>query len=128
MILAANRIYAVDMADIDAMGIPDPGGYCRHIDDWKSNDGREARKPGAHCSIWLHEDQASSRNIAHEMDPLEAWKKDADSPQIVKFLGGARYRPKQDIGVTQIVVQRAAVNWATDRWDHSQFPSSILES
>ena len=74
VILAANGIYAIDMTDIDAMGIPDPGGYCRHIDDWKSNDGREARKPGAYCSIWLHEDQASSRDIAYEMDPLEAWK------------------------------------------------------
>ena len=29
VILAANGIYAVDMTDIDAMGIPDPGGYCR---------------------------------------------------------------------------------------------------
>jgi hypothetical protein len=63
VIPAANGIYAVDMTDIDAMGIPDPGGYPRHTDDWKSNDGREAHKPGAHCPIWLHEDQASSRNI-----------------------------------------------------------------
>ena len=75
VILAANGIYAIDMTDIDAMGIPDPGGYCRHIDDWKSNDGREAQKPGAYCSIWLHEDQAPSRNITYEIDPLEAWKK-----------------------------------------------------
>ena len=80
VILAANGIYAVDMTDIDAMGIPDPGGYCRHIDDWKSNDGREAQKPGAYCSIWLHEDQAPSRNIAYEMDPLGAWEKNVDSP------------------------------------------------
>jgi hypothetical protein len=48
VVLAANGIYAVDMTDIDAMGIPDPGGYCRHTDDWKSNDGREAHKPGAY--------------------------------------------------------------------------------
>ena len=70
VILAANGIYAVDMTDIDAMGIPDPGGYCRHIDDWKSNDGREARKPGAHCSIWLHEDQASSTFDSRWVPPV----------------------------------------------------------
>jgi hypothetical protein len=73
VILAANGIYAVDMTDIDAMGIPDPEGYPRHTDDWKSNDGREAYKPGPYCPIWLHEDQASSRNITYEMDPLKAW-------------------------------------------------------
>ena len=37
-----------------------------------------------------------------------------DSPQIVKFLGGERYRPKQDAGAAQIALQRVAVNWATD--------------
>ena len=73
VILAANGIYAVDMTDIDAMGIPDPEGHPKHIDDWKSNDGREAHKPGPYCPIWLHEDQASSRNITYEMDPLKAW-------------------------------------------------------
>jgi hypothetical protein len=48
------------------------------------------------------------------MDPLEAWEKIADPPQLVKFLGGERYRPKQGVGVTQIVLQRVAVNWAAD--------------
>jgi hypothetical protein len=61
------------------------------------------------------------------MDPLEAWKNIADPPQIVKFLGGERYRPKQDVGVAQIVLQGVAVNWA-DAWVHSQIPSSVLES
>jgi hypothetical protein len=75
VILAAHGIYAADMADIDAMGIPDPEGHYIHIDDWKSNDGRTGYKPGPYCPIWLHEDQASSRDIAYEMDPLEAWKK-----------------------------------------------------
>jgi hypothetical protein len=126
VILAANGIYAADMTDIDAMGIPDPEGHHRHTDDWKSNDGRTEYKPGAHCPTWLHEDQASSRNITYEMDPLEAWKKIVDSPQIVKFLGGKRYRPKQDIGVTQIVLQGVAVNWAAD--GHTpKFPAAFLK-
>jgi hypothetical protein len=72
VIPAAHGIYAADMADIDAMGIPDPEGHYRHTDDWKSNDGRTGYKPGSYCPIWLHEDQASSRNITHEVDPLEA--------------------------------------------------------
>jgi hypothetical protein len=41
-------------------------------------------------------------------------------------LGGARYRPKQDIGVTQIVLQRAAVNWATDG-NTPKFPAAFLK-
>jgi hypothetical protein len=72
VIPAAHGIYAADMADIDAMGVPGPEGHYRHTDDWKSNDGRTEYKPAAYCSIWVYEDQASSRNIAHEMDPLEA--------------------------------------------------------
>jgi hypothetical protein len=36
--LAAHGIYAADMMDIDAMGVPGPEGHCRHIDDWKSNE------------------------------------------------------------------------------------------
>jgi hypothetical protein len=61
------------------------------------------------------------------MDPLEALNLFlADSPQIVKFLGGKRYRPKQDIGVTQVVLQRVAVNWATD--GHTpKFPAAFLK-
>jgi hypothetical protein len=63
------------MTDIDAMGIPGPEGRYRHIDDWRSNDGRTENKAAACCSVWVYEDQASSRNITYEMDPLEAWKK-----------------------------------------------------
>jgi hypothetical protein len=61
------------MADIDAMGIPGPEGHYIHIDDWRSNDGRTENKAAAYCPVWMHEDQASTRDIAYEMDPLEAW-------------------------------------------------------
>jgi hypothetical protein len=47
VVLAAHGIYAADMTDIDAMGISDPEGHYRHIDDWKSNDGRTECKPGS---------------------------------------------------------------------------------
>ena len=36
-----SGIFAVNMTDIDAMGIPDPEGHHRHTDDWKSDDGRK---------------------------------------------------------------------------------------
>jgi hypothetical protein len=36
VILASFGIFAADMADIDAMGIPDPEGHTRHVDDWRS--------------------------------------------------------------------------------------------
>jgi hypothetical protein len=65
------------------MGIPDPEGHTRHIDDWKSSDGRKKSLAGSHCQIWVFEDQASYRNITYERDPLGAWKKIADNPQIV---------------------------------------------
>ena len=51
VILAAHGIYAADMMDIDAMGVPGPEGHCRHTDDWKSNDGRTEYKPGSYCPI-----------------------------------------------------------------------------
>ena len=34
VILASYGIFAANMMDIDAMGIPDPEGHSRHIDDW----------------------------------------------------------------------------------------------
>jgi hypothetical protein len=60
------------MTDIDAMGIPGPEGHYRHIDDWRSNDGRTEPRAAAYCSVWVFEDQASYRNITCEMDPLGA--------------------------------------------------------
>ena len=39
VILALFGIFAIDMTDIDAMGIHDPEGYSRHIGDWRSNGG-----------------------------------------------------------------------------------------
>jgi hypothetical protein len=95
VILVSYGIYAANMMDIDAMGISDPEGHFRHIDDWRSNDGRTEPRAAAYCSVWVFEDQASHRNITYEIDPLEAWKKNADSPQIVKFLGGERFKPKR---------------------------------
>jgi hypothetical protein len=59
VILAAHGIYAADMTDIDAMGVPGPEGHYRHTDEWKSNDGRTEYKPAAYCPIWVHEDQAA---------------------------------------------------------------------
>jgi hypothetical protein len=44
VILAPFGIFAANMADIDAMGIPDPKGHTRHTDDWRSNDGRKKSK------------------------------------------------------------------------------------
>jgi hypothetical protein len=42
-------------------------------------------------------------------DPLEAWKEIENKPQIVKFLGGERCKPKENAGVVQLVVGRAPV-------------------
>jgi hypothetical protein len=44
----AHGIYAADMTDIDAMGVPGPEGHYGHIDDWRSNDGRTENKPAAY--------------------------------------------------------------------------------
>jgi hypothetical protein len=52
VILAANGIYTADMTDIDAMGIPNPEGHYRHIDDWKSNDGRTEHGVGPVPEGW----------------------------------------------------------------------------
>jgi hypothetical protein len=43
--LAANGIYAANVVDIDAMGIPDPEGHSRHVDDRGSDDGRTQSMP-----------------------------------------------------------------------------------
>jgi hypothetical protein len=58
VILASYGIFAVNMTDIDAMGIPDPEGHHRHIDDWRSNDGRRKYTAESYCPIWVFEDQA----------------------------------------------------------------------
>jgi hypothetical protein len=47
--------------------------------------------------------------MTYEKDPLEAWKEIENNPQVMKFLGGERYRPKQNAGVVQFVVGRALV-------------------
>jgi hypothetical protein len=75
VILASFGIFAANMMDIDAMRIPDPEGHSRHIDDWRSGDGKTEYKASAYCTIWVFEDQASYRDITYEIDPLEAWKK-----------------------------------------------------
>ena len=90
VILASFGIFAIDMTDIDAMGIRDPEGHNRHIDDWRSNDGRKKSKAETYCPVWVFEDQACNRNMVCEKDPLEAWKEIESNPQIVKFLGGER--------------------------------------
>jgi hypothetical protein len=62
VILAAHGIYAANMTDIDAMGIPGPEGHpYRHTDDWRSNDGRTEPRAAAYCSVWVYEDQAPYR-------------------------------------------------------------------
>jgi hypothetical protein len=65
VILASYGIFAANMADIDAMEIPDPEGHQRHIDDWKSNDGRRKYRAESHCPIWVFEDQAFYRNMIY---------------------------------------------------------------
>ena len=65
-------IYAANMADIDAMGVPGPEGHYRHIDDWGSSGGRTEPKAAACCSVWVFEDQASCRDITYKVGPLEA--------------------------------------------------------
>ena len=51
VILASYGIFAANMMDIDAMGIPDPEGHSRHIDDWGSGDGKTESRASACCSI-----------------------------------------------------------------------------
>jgi hypothetical protein len=109
VILASYGIYAANIMGIDAVGISGPEGHSRHTDDWGSNDGRTEPKAAAHCSVWVYEDQASHRNITYEMGPLGAWKKIADSPQVVKSLRGERCKPKPNIGAIQVVLQRVPV-------------------
>jgi hypothetical protein len=75
VILASFGIFAADMMDIDAMGIPDPEGHTRRIGDWRSNDGRKKSKAEIYCPTWVFEDQATYRNMVYERDPLGAWKK-----------------------------------------------------
>jgi hypothetical protein len=98
VILASFGIFAVDMADIDAMEIPDPEGHNRHIHDWRSSDGRKKSKAEAYCPVWMFEDQACNRNMNHEKDPLGAWNEIENNPQIVKFLGGKRCKPNEHAG------------------------------
>jgi hypothetical protein len=35
VVLASFGIFAIDMMDVDAMGIHDPEGHSRHIGDWR---------------------------------------------------------------------------------------------
>jgi hypothetical protein len=58
VVLASFGIFAIDMTDIDAMGIHDPEGHSRHIDDWRSNGGRKKSKAESHCPVWVFEEQA----------------------------------------------------------------------
>jgi hypothetical protein len=76
------------------MGIPDPEGHTRHIDDWKSNDGRKKSKAESYFPIWVYEDQASYhgprapyRNTAYEGGPLEAWGEIAELTPDCEILG-----------------------------------------
>jgi hypothetical protein len=108
VILASFGIFAANMVDIDAMGIPDPEGHTRHIDDWKSSDGRKKSKAESHCPIWGFEGQATYRNMVYEGGPLEAWNKIEGDPQIVKFLGGERCKPGPNQGVVQLVMGRCS--------------------
>ena len=55
VILASFGIFAIDMTDIDAMGIHDPEGHSRHIDDWRSDDGRKKSKAESYCPVWVFE-------------------------------------------------------------------------
>jgi hypothetical protein len=111
VMLASFGIFAADMMDIDAVGIPDPEGHTRHIDDWRSNDGRKKSKAGSYCPIWGFKDQATYRNMVYEGDPLGVGsaKKNGGDLQIVKFLGGGRCKPGPNQGVAQLVIGRAPV-------------------
>jgi hypothetical protein len=51
VILASSGIFAANMMDIDAMGISGPEGHSRHIDDWRSNDGRTEPRAAAYCPV-----------------------------------------------------------------------------
>jgi hypothetical protein len=47
VVLAPFGIFVANMMDIDAMGIPDPEGHSRHIDDWGSSDGKTESRASA---------------------------------------------------------------------------------
>jgi hypothetical protein len=66
VILASEGIYAANLMDIDAMGVPDPEHSC-HVDDWGSNDGRTQSKAESYCPVWVFEDQASLRGVVIEI-------------------------------------------------------------
>jgi hypothetical protein len=51
-------------------------------------------------------------------------EKIADSPRVVKFLGGERCKPKPNIGVIQVVLQRASVG---DDGNISKYPAAYLK-
>jgi hypothetical protein len=63
VVLASFGIFAANMGDIDAMGIPDPEEHSRHIEDWKSNDGKTEYK--AYCPI-----DASQNTCQNDLNPL----------------------------------------------------------
>jgi hypothetical protein len=52
-VVLASFIFAANMMDINAMGTPDPEGHSRHIDDWRSGDGKTESRASACCSIWV---------------------------------------------------------------------------
>jgi hypothetical protein len=51
VVLASFGIFAANMVDINAMGIPDPEGHSRHTDDWRSGDGKTESKASAYCTF-----------------------------------------------------------------------------
>jgi hypothetical protein len=120
MILASFGIFAANAM----MDIPPEEGHSRHTGDCRSDDGKTEYKASAHCTIWVFEDQASHRNITYEIDPLGAWEKIADSPRVVKFLGGESCKPGPNIGVIQIVLGRAAVG---GDGNIPKFPATYME-
>jgi hypothetical protein len=50
-VLASYEICVAGLMDVDAVVIPDPEGHHRHIDDWRSNDGKTQSKAATHCPI-----------------------------------------------------------------------------
>ena len=113
MVLGASfGIYAANMMDIDAMEIPDPEGHSRHTDDRRSDDGKTEYKASAYCTVRAQSGFLRTRchkGTLHTKLIHRLWKKIADSPQIVKFLGGERCKPKPNIGAIQVVLQRVPV-------------------
>jgi hypothetical protein len=67
------------------------------------------RNPRLNDPVWVFEDQACNRNMVYEKGPLGAWKEIENNPQIVKFLGGKRYKPNEHAGEIHLVVDRAPV-------------------